>query len=142
MLLLFVFISFFRFLTKLSIFIYRQVILCLVVQEDIRVDQEDVGVEEITIQVGVVEITIQAEVAERTIQVGVAERTIQAEEKHTIVVSLQVHDVVREGHHNAVDIHQHQKGRELMTLTVVKCGTDVSGKSNIYVLCFFNMFSF
>ena len=123
MLLLFVFI-FFRFLTKLSIFIYKQVILCLVVQEDIRVDQEEVGVEEIT---------IQAEVAERT---------IQAEDKHTIVVSLQVHDVVREGHHNAVDVHQHQKGRELMTLTVVKCGTDVSGKSNIYVLCFFNLFSF
>ena len=114
-------------------------------------DQEEVGVEEITIQVGVAEITIKAKVAKITIQVRVTEitiqaevveRTIQAEDKHTIVVSLQVHDVVREGHHNAVDVHQHQKGRELMTLTVVKCGTDVSGKSNIYVLCFFNLFSF
>ena len=92
--------------------------------------------------VKVEEITIQAEVAKITIQAEVMERTIQAEDKHTIVVSHQVHDVVREGHHNAVDIHQHQKGRELMKLTVVKCGTDVSGKSNIYVLCFFNLFSF
>ena len=36
-----------------------------------------------------------------------------------VSLQLQLHDVVGEGLHDAVDVHQHPKGRELMTLTVV-----------------------